>query len=699
MQKGVDGPADRRRAGDDRTRPPRSCRQRRPTRRGQCAQPTDQQRGTTTVAGFQGGDGTCSGQCVDGGDGVDGRTERTGDGRFEPRLDGQQVRYRSEQSVGGVLQQPGPAVVALQADGQRLDARGQGGDLLFGFTLGGAQGFDPLVGRGRCCRAPLVVLVEPLLGRLHLGDRRGYRIHPGLGLLRPLDRGLDRRRQTRGFGVDGIGARPQVRDLALEPCQSLTAVGDGGDGGRMGALNRGGVFLGGGQASLDLFQCSTGLLDCRGELGFQFGRADRLFLELVGVGTARDRRRRRQVLAALGGDADRRIDALGQGRQPEPSLAGGMGGRLDLGQRLLAPRQFGRRGVQGRSDLGLLGADGVLERRLLGHVGAAYDEVVGRQTQSGVTQVRLDGGGAAGYLGLASEGLELAPQFTGEVGQPGEVSLHGVEFADGLLFALSMLEDAGGLLDKGTTVLRAGLEDRGKAALPDDDVHLAPDTGVTQQFLHVHQAAGLAVDLVLAGSVAEHAPRDGHLGVVDGQRTVGVVDRQRDLGATQRRPARRPREDDVFHLSAAQGLGTLLPHHPREGVHDVALPRPVGTHHTGDPGFKAQRRGRRKRLEPLQGQRFQMHDGTDYPFTARRTRSVHRVPIRIARPRCRRARACLVRAGRPAVGRGRCGVLRRRRGRARRQGSPRTRRGPVAVPASASTSETRRPARGRGRRR
>ena len=168
-------------------------------------------------------------------------------------------------------------------------------------------------------------------------------------------------------------------------------------------------------------------------------------------------------------------------------------------------------------------------------------QVVGGQAQPGVAQVGLHGLRAAGDLGLPAERLELAAQFGGEVGEPGEVGLHRVELADRLLLALAVLEHARGLLDERAAVLRARFQDRRQPALTDDDVHLPADTGVAEQFLHVHQPARAAVDLVFARAVAEHAPGDRHLGVVDGQRAVGVVDGQRHLGAAERRPARRCR--------------------------------------------------------------------------------------------------------------------------------------------------------------
>ena len=158
----------------------------------------------------------------------------------------------------------------------------------------------------------------------------------------------------------------------------------------------------------------------------------------------------------------------------------------------------------------------------------------------------------------------------------GQVGLHRVELAQRLLLALAVLEDAGGLLDEAAAVLGPGLQHRVELALADDDVHLAADAGVGQQLLDVEQPRDLlAVDLVLAGALAEHPPGDRHLGVVDRQRVVAVVDGQGDLGAAQRRAAGGAGEDDVFHLAAAQRLGALLAEHPGDGVDDVALARAV----------------------------------------------------------------------------------------------------------------------------
>ena len=201
---------------------------------------------------------------------------------------------------------------------------------------------------------------------------------------------------------------------------------------------------------------------------------------------------------------------------------------------------------------------------------SAY-EIVGEQPQPGVAQVGLDDGGPARDGRLPAQRLELAPQLVGQVLDAGEVGLHRVQLPQRLLLALAVLEDAGGLLDEGAAAHRVGVQYGVELALADDDVHLAADAGVGQQLLDVEEPAGVAVDLVLAAAVAEHDPRDGDLGVLDGQRAVGVVDGEGDLGAAERRAPGGAGEDDVLHLAAAQRLGALLAHDPGERVHDIGL--------------------------------------------------------------------------------------------------------------------------------
>ena len=214
----------------------------------------------------------------------------------------------------------------------------------------------------------------------------------------------------------------------------------------------------------------------------------------------------------------------------------------------------------------------------------------------------------------------MATQFGGQVAEPGQVGRGGIELADRLFLALAMLEHPGGFLDERPAVLRSGFEDLREPALPDDYVHLPADTGVAEQFLDVHQPAAVAVDLVLAGAVAEHPAGDRHLGVFDRQHAVGVVDGQGDLGAAQRCPGGGAGEDDVLHLAASQGLGALLPHHPGQSIDHVGFTGAIGPDHAGDPRLEAQSRRRREGLEALQRQTLEVHDERAYRRGGQRSR-------------------------------------------------------------------------------
>ena len=159
-----------------------------------------------------------------------------------------------------------------------------------------------------------------------------------------------------------------------------------------------------------------------------------------------------------------------------------------------------------------------------------------------------------------------------------------------------MLENTRCLFDETATILRGRVQNRVELPLSHDHVHLAADARIGQQLLDVEQPALLTVDRVLRAAVAEQRARDRDLGVLDRQRAVGVVDSQRHLSATQRSTAGCSGEDDVFHLAAAQTLGTLLTHHPGEGVNHIGLARPT-TQVT--PGSNSKLVAEAKDLKPL----------------------------------------------------------------------------------------------------
>ena len=122
---------------------------------------------------------------------------------------------------------------------------------------------------------------------------------------------------------------------------------------------------------------------------------------------------------------------------------------------------------------------------------------------------------AAGGVGLALERAELAAHLAQEVAEAGEVALGGGQAALGLLLALAVLQDPGGLLDDEAAVFGAGVEHRVDLALAHDHVLLAAHAGVGEQVLDVEQAARHAVDGVLAVAGAEQRAGEGDLGELD----------------------------------------------------------------------------------------------------------------------------------------------------------------------------------------
>ncbi|CAM5707713.1 hypothetical protein SBADM41S_07365 [Streptomyces badius] len=261
--------------------------------------------------------------------------------------------------------------------------------------------------------------------------------------------------------------------------------------------------------------------------------------------------------------------------------------------------QFGL-AEEGRLQLGLGRVLALLQLGLVGDLVAQPvpqgHQVVGEEPEPGIAQIGLDDGGPAGDGSLPAERFELAAQFVGEVLDTGEVGAHRVQLPQRLLLPLAVLEDARGFLDEGPAAHRVGVQHGVQLALPDDDVHLTPDTGVGEEFLDVEQPAGVAVDLVFAAAIAEHDPSDRHFGVLDGQCAVGIVDRQRDFRAAERRSPGRPGEDHVFHLAAAQELRLCSPMTQESASTTFDFRIPFGSDDAGDPRFEPQGGGGRERF-------------------------------------------------------------------------------------------------------
>ncbi|SCD40113.1 hypothetical protein GA0115251_106811 [Streptomyces sp. TverLS-915] len=572
-----------------------------------CAQETE---------GLDGGFGAVDGESV-GGCAEPGR-----DVRLVAGGDAEQFGRRSEQSGEPVArrEEGAGAVLAAQAEREGVASclgRGAG-------TLRRRRGVAGVVvrgvglGAGAACRlvallARDVARVEPLdLGAQSLVLLvRDVGAFPGL---------VARRREA--FDLGARRCRPTARGghLALETSEALAAVGEGAAHVAQAALLDGELTLQLAAVRDGVLQGAFGGFERLGEFRLLLTDARRLALQVLRVASATflGRYGRRARDACLG-EADGAADTLREARQLVPRVLRALKTRRQGAYRLLQARLAGERGLE-RALRRLLA---LLERGLVGEFGveraAQRDEVVGEQPQARVAQIGLDDSGAARDGGLAAEGFELAAQFVGEVLDAGEVGAHRVEFSERLLLALAVLEDARGFLDEGAASHRVGMEDGVELSLADDDVHLAADAGVGEEFLDVEEAAGVPVDLVLAAPVAEHRPRDRDLGVLDGEGAVAVVDRERDLGTPQRRPARRAGEDDVLHLAAAQRFGALLAHHPRQRVHDVGLAGAVRPDDARDPRLEPQRRRGGEGFEPTQSHGLEVHAAGLYrPGSARR---------------------------------------------------------------------------------
>ena len=111
---------------------------------------------------------------------------------------------------------------------------------------------------------------------------------------------------------------------------------------------------------------------------------------------------------------------------------------------------------------------------------AQADDLVGEQAGPRVAHDGRDRRRLACHLGLAAERLQLAPDLARQVGQAGQVRLHGVELAEGLLLAAAVLQDPRGLLDEAAPILGARVQHGVELPLADDDVHLPAEARVAR---------------------------------------------------------------------------------------------------------------------------------------------------------------------------------------------------------------------------
>ena len=199
-------------------------------------------------------------------------------------------------------------------------------------------------------------------------------------------------------------------------------------------------------------------------------------------------------------------------------------------------------------------------------------------------------------------------QFSQNVAQAHEVVLRAREPALGLILPVAVLGDAGRLFKNLAALGRLRADDLRDAALSDDGVAVAADSGVEEQLVHVAQTHVLAVDGVLAVAGAVIFTSDHHFVGFEVEAVVGVVNGELHAGEAHGAALLRAAENDVLHFSAAaQLLGARLTEHPADGVRDVALAASVGADNGRDALVDGDLRAVGERFEALDFQCLQEH--------------------------------------------------------------------------------------------
>ena len=274
--------------------------------------------------------------------------------------------------------------------------------------------------------------------------------------------------------------------------------------------------------------------------------------------------------AALGEDAD-------QTTRPLPQLLSSNELISDImltarGEASLDGQRLGVKASEIRLG-GLLGAGGLHASRLDRLEAGAHrgDLSTSHMDPKGV-EFGLQIAVTLGGLGLSLERSQLTTHLSHQVLEPEEVRLGRVEPTLRFLLPFPELQHPGGLLDDRAAILGARVQHGVDLALAHDDVLLATNPRVREQFLNVEESARHAVDRVFAVTGTEEDAGDGDLVELDREQSGRVVEGQAHLGPTKGRALRRAGEDDIVHLLGAHRFGRLSAEHPGDRVDDIRLP-------------------------------------------------------------------------------------------------------------------------------
>ncbi len=180
------------------------------------------------------------------------------------------------------------------------------------------------------------------------------------------------------------------------------------------------------------------------------------------------------MMGAFAGDAHRSVHPFGQRRQPEPSVLDRLGPRREFGDRGLMRGQLLGCHRQPGGGLVMLAAHrslGLKDRFPFGS--AAYQSSAARRSRASRRSAWMAAARWAAS-GLPAQRFELTPELGGQIGEPGQVRRHRVEFAQSFFLALAMLEHTGGFLDERPPILRPRLQDLLELPLPNNHMHSRP---------------------------------------------------------------------------------------------------------------------------------------------------------------------------------------------------------------------------------
>ena len=196
-----------------------------------------------------------------------------------------------------------------------------------------------------------------------------------------------------------------------------------------------------------------------------------------------------------------------------------------------------------------------------------------------------------GSPGLPGKGVELCFHLPEDIVQTQDVLIGGLQLPLRRLLARLVFGNARRFLDKLPPFLRLCLNQRSHAVLFHDRIGPGAHPGAHKEFPDVEETAGQAVDGIFALAVPQEPPGDYHLGTIMVWIRKGKTFR-RQRHENLRHPDRfrllSAVEDYILHPDAPETLDPLLPNHPADGVHHVALPAAVGTHDGAHPHRKVE---------------------------------------------------------------------------------------------------------------